>query len=120
MIFHFCSVIAEKREIDDPYYVLEGYSPSKTSHFSMGFPSFCRFFPEPLPGGVFGGSRCRSLLKNAILEPFRVFGGVQNRPLGAPFPLEKSTFRFPAFAPERPGTDLFRFLRIFIDIYVFF
>ena len=52
----------KNHEIDDPYNVLEGFSPSETSHFPMDFSLIFMFFPGPLPEGVFGGSRSRSFL----------------------------------------------------------
>ena len=70
----------KNHEIDDPYNVLEGFSPCKTSHFSMDFPSFFMFFPEPLPETVLRGSRCRSCLESAILEPLSISSESQNQP----------------------------------------
>ena len=95
----------KNHEIDDPYNVLDGFSPSEISHFPMDFPSFFMFFPEPLPEGVFRGSRCRYFLESAVLVPFRIFAGARNPPSDAPF------------SPERPkttpGTPRAPFLSIF-------
>ena len=73
--------------------------------FSTDFPCFFMSFPEPSPEGVLGGPKCPSILKRSVLVPFRVFGGAQNRPLGAPFSLEKSILSYPADGPNALGTD---------------
>ena len=80
-IFHQFFDFFEKpknHEIDDPYEVLACFPLPKPLIFRSIFHYFFMFFPEPLPEGIFGGSRCRSFLKSAVLVPFRVFGGARN------------------------------------------
>ena len=51
----------------------------------MFFSFIFHVFPEPLPESIFRGSRRRSCLQGLILEPFSIFSGAQNRPLGRHF-----------------------------------
>ncbi len=46
----------------------------------MFHPSFV-FFPNPLPGAVFGGSGCPSILQNEFLNRCSIFEGGKTRPL---------------------------------------
>ena len=78
--------------------------------FRIIFPSIFHtnfmFFPKPLPETIFGGSKRRSMLKSAILEPCWIPRGSQNRPLSHHF---QPKWRRKAPTPnegERPGADL--------------
>jgi len=53
------------------------------------------FFPEPLPEGIFGGPKCRFMLKMTILGAFAIFPESENGPLGPPF-LPKGCAKVPA------------------------
>ena len=77
------------------------------------------FFPEPLPERVFRGPRSRSIMKGWFLGPPRESRNANMRFRGPTSSLKMSILGYPPIRGNGPGTDLFRFLRIFIDIYVF-
>ena len=73
------------------------------------------FFPEPRPERVFRGSRSRSIMKGWFLGPPRESRN-DNMRFRGPRVSKKKGKKSKLFLP---GPDLFRFLRIFIDIYEF-
>ena len=81
-------------------------SHQKPSIFASIFHSIFMFFPNPLPEGIFRGSKSQSSLKSAILERSAISQGAENGPI---FPNNISKNHEKATTPnsgKRPGADL--------------
>ena len=65
-------------------------SHQKASNFASIFHSIFMFFPNPLPEGIFGGPKCRFMLKSAILGQLPIFREPQNGPLERHFRAKRS------------------------------
>ena len=70
------------------------------------FIKFSCFFPNPLPEVIFGGSKRRSMLKSAILEPFWIQGVSKNGPLERNFRPKRLQKATTPNEGEHPGADL--------------
>ena len=56
-------------------------SHQKPSILASIFHSIFMFFPNPLPEGIFRGSKCPSILKSTILERSAISRGAENGPI---------------------------------------
>ena len=81
-------------------------SHQKPSILASIFHVIFMFFPNPLPEGIFRGSKCPSILKSTILERSAISWGAEN---GAKNPNNISKIdkkRSPPLEWERPEADL--------------
>ena len=91
------------------FYTFTSFWPSKTFHFSIEISLFFHVFSKPLPGSLFRGSRCRSLLKSWILVPFSILGISKKAPFGRHFRaiLDKNpNFFLPERSLNRPFLNI--------------
>ena len=111
----------KNHEIDDPYNVLEGFSPSETSHFSMDFPLFSCFSRNPSRSAFLEGPGADLFSKVRFCCSFGNQPGPKINPWGDLFG-RKVDFSVSCFrgqpSRDRPFsilTDFYRYLCIFLD-----